>query len=116
MRLIGINTRKIWDDNLPTYSCVQNLTDLHISDCNNLKIVFPSSVARALVKLQSLEIENCKMVEEIFEEEENSVNQEFLLNPLSSEQVMLPNLKELSIEDLENLKSLLCNQMAPNSF
>ncbi|MED6197126.1 hypothetical protein PIB30_053739 [Stylosanthes scabra] len=116
MVLVRINTHKIWDVNLPTYSCVQNLTNLAINDCNNLKILFPSSVARALVRLQRLEIMCCKMVEKIFEEEENPMNQESLLNPLSSEQVILPNLEELKIECLENLRSPWCNQMAPNSF
>ena len=87
MELSGINTCKIWGDNLSAHSCIQNLTILTVDKCGSLTSLFPSSVARALVKLQHLEISFCQNLEEIFVQEENLGNHHSSLNLLSSEQV-----------------------------
>ena len=87
MELFEINTCKIWDDNLPAHSSVQNLTSLIIWSCGSLTSLFPSSVARAMVKLQYLKISSCQTLEEIFVQEENLGNHHSSFNLLSSERV-----------------------------
>lgn len=70
MSSISLNT--IWNDQIATHSCFQKLTRLTIDNCDNLKYMFSSSsVARGFVNLQFLEITRCKMLEEIFYQEES---------------------------------------------
>ncbi|KAG4960658.1 hypothetical protein JHK87_037291 [Glycine soja] len=102
LELRYINTCKIWDDILPVYSCIQNLTSLSVYSCHRLTSLFSSSVTRALVRLERLVIVNCSMLKDIFVQEE--------------EEVGLPNLEELVIKSMCDLKSIWPNQLAPNSF
>ncbi|KAK2368422.1 putative disease resistance protein [Trifolium repens] len=55
LKLSNINSRKLWDDNLPGHSFIQNLTSLTIDECVNIVYAFSSSVARDLVVFPSLE-------------------------------------------------------------
>ncbi|KAG4384351.1 hypothetical protein AAZX31_13G243400 [Glycine max] len=102
LELRYINTCKIWDDILPVDSCIQNLTSLSVYSCHRLTSLFSSSVTRALVRLERLVIVNCSMLKDIFVQEE--------------EEVGLPNLEELVIKSMCDLKSIWPNQLAPNSF
>jgi hypothetical protein len=66
LKLSNINSRKLWDDNLPSHSCIQNLRSLTIDKCGSIAYTFSSSVARELVNLQYLGISNCEKLEWIF--------------------------------------------------
>ncbi|WJX72592.1 hypothetical protein P8452_56456 [Trifolium repens] len=108
LKLSNINSRKLWDDNLPGHSFVQNLTSLTIDKCVSITYAFSSSVARDVVNLKHLWISNCQRLEEIFVSDGKFGN--------VSNSVVFPNLETLEISHMEHLKSLWHNQLAPNSF
>jgi len=66
LKLSKINSRKLWDDNLFSHSCIQNLRSLTIEKCGSIVYAFSSLVASELVNLQYLEISNCEKLERIF--------------------------------------------------
>ena len=66
LKLSSINIDKIWNEQiLELTSCIQNLTSLIVDGCNNLKYLFSSFVVENLVNLQTLEVNNCRMMEQI---------------------------------------------------
>ncbi|XP_045801152.1 probable disease resistance protein At4g27220 [Trifolium pratense] len=116
LKLSNINSRKLWDDNLPGHSCIQNLTSLTIDKCGSIAYAFSSAVARELVNLQYLQISNCQMLEDIFVSDGKLVSLPSSQKPLSNDEVIFPNLETLVISHMEHLKSMWHNQLAPNSF
>ncbi|KAL5758677.1 hypothetical protein ACOSP7_021288 [Xanthoceras sorbifolium] len=91
-----INVEKMWHNQLSsTSSCFQNLTDLTISYCSNLKFIFSSSTLTSFVQLQCLEIHNCKVLEEIIKIDDLGNN------------VELQSLKKLSIEECPEIKAFI---------
>ncbi|XP_045801149.1 probable disease resistance protein At4g27220 isoform X2 [Trifolium pratense] len=108
LKLSNINSWKLWDDNLPGHSFIQNLKSLKIDKCVSIAYAFSSSVARDLLNLKHLGISNCQRLEEIF------LSDGKLGNVFNS--VVFPNLETLEISHMEHLKSLWNNQLAPNSF
>ncbi|KAM6555202.1 hypothetical protein CsatB_015964 [Cannabis sativa] len=120
-------------------SYMQNLTTLELERCDNLKYVFSFSVAQKFVNLQSIRVKDCEAMEDIIrvvdqpgEEETTHHNQmkridlfpklEFLhLHGLSSlqkfssaEKTSFPNLKVLTVQNCNKMKSLLSSAMARN--
>ncbi|WJX56808.1 hypothetical protein P8452_42430 [Trifolium repens] len=89
LKLSNINSRKLWDDNLP--------------------------VAIELVNLHYLGISNCAMMEEIFVSD-RKLGSLPSQKPLSGDEVIFPNLETLEISHMEHLKTVWHNQLAPNSF
>ncbi|KAI4313427.1 hypothetical protein L6164_026411 [Bauhinia variegata] len=87
-----------------------HLLAMHVEGCASLKYLFPEFVAKSLVKLQKLLIEKCSLMEEVIMVEENT-------NPLSKE-VMFPELEEMIIIDMDQLKAIWHWQQAliANSF
>ncbi|KAK9944494.1 hypothetical protein M0R45_010058 [Rubus argutus] len=74
----------------------QNLTELWVSDCHSLRYLLSPSIARGLVRLESLRIWRCEKIEEIVaaaEGEEKEVES------------ILPRLKYLKLWDVLNLGS-----------
>ncbi|XP_058000519.1 probable disease resistance protein At4g27220 isoform X2 [Hevea brasiliensis] len=63
LKLSSVSLEKIWSNQLTQLS--PRLTILEVDGCENLNYVFPSSVVESLAQLKSLEICNCKSVEEI---------------------------------------------------
>ncbi|XP_045802773.1 uncharacterized protein LOC123896433 [Trifolium pratense] len=108
LKLCNIKSRKLWDDNLPGHSFIQNLTSLTIDKCVSIVYTFSSSVARDLLNLKHLGISNCQWLEEIFLSDGK-------LGTVSNS-VVFPNLETLEISHMEHLKSLWHNELAPNSF
>ncbi|CAJ2659434.1 unnamed protein product [Trifolium pratense] len=108
LKLCNIKSRKLWDENLPGHSFIQNLTSLTIDKCVSIAYAFSSSVARDLLNLKHLGISNCQRLEEIF------LSDGKLGTVFNS--VVFPNLETLEISHMEHLKSLWNNQLAPNSF
>ncbi|MCH94382.1 disease resistance protein, partial [Trifolium medium] len=86
LKLSNINSRKLWDDNLPGHSCIQNLTSLTIDKCGSIAYAFSSAVARELVNLQYLQISNCQMLEDIFVSDGKLVSHPSSQKPLSNDE------------------------------
>ncbi|GKV27868.1 hypothetical protein SLEP1_g36988 [Rubroshorea leprosula] len=76
-----------------TSFCVQRLKKLIIQGFDNLEFLFSSCVARGLVMLEQLEIKECTRMREII----------VIENAEEKENLIFPQLKHLSIEDLQNL-------------
>ncbi|KAL6212644.1 hypothetical protein ACLB2K_017862 [Fragaria x ananassa] len=74
----------------------QNLSVLSVDFCNKLRTLIPPSIARGLVKLQSLVINNCWKIEEIVAAVEGEETED---------DIMFPQLRTLSLCSLYNLGS-----------
>ena len=72
------------------------LKTVYIHRCSNLKSVFPTSVAKALMQLEKLEIKDCATVEEIVAKEEGIETTTLFV---------FPRLSFLYLERLPELKS-----------
>ncbi|XP_021287373.1 probable disease resistance protein At4g27220, partial [Herrania umbratica] len=82
---------------------LQNLTHLKVVKCNKLKTLFSLLHARNLLQLSHLLVQECKDLEQIVAGDQisSSSSSSSRLKP-----VYFPNLKEISIEICNNLKSL----------
>jgi hypothetical protein len=89
LKLSNINSRKLWDDNLPGHSSIQNLTSLTIDKCSGIAYAFSSAVARKLVNLLHLQISNCQMLEDIFVSDGKLVSYPSSQNSLSNDEVII---------------------------
>ncbi|KEH38454.1 disease resistance protein (CC-NBS-LRR class) family protein [Medicago truncatula] len=116
LKLSNINSRKLWDDNLPGHSCIRNIKSLTIDKCGGIACAFSSSVAKELVNLEYLEISNCQMLEGIFISDGKLGSLSSSQISFSDDEVIFPNLETLVISHMEHLKSVWDNQLAPNSF
>nr|POE92916.1 disease resistance protein [Quercus suber] len=72
------------------------LNTVKIHSCSSLKSVFPTSVAKALMQLERLEIKDCAMVEEIIAKEEGIETATLFV---------FPRLFSLTLERLPELKT-----------
>ncbi|RHN74728.1 putative P-loop containing nucleoside triphosphate hydrolase, leucine-rich repeat domain, L [Medicago truncatula] len=116
LKLSNINSRKLWDDNLPGHFCIQNMRSLTIDKCDGIAYAFSSSVARELVNLKYLEFSNCQMLEDIFVSDGKLGNLPSSQKQFSDDEVIFPNLEALEISHMKHLKSIWHNKLAPNSF
>ncbi|KAB2612316.1 disease resistance protein [Pyrus ussuriensis x Pyrus communis] len=71
-----------------------NLTTLNVHQCDSLRFLFSSSMAKCLGQLKNLKISNCQIMEEIVRNEENIDDMFDKLNRL--ELHLLPNLARFS--------------------
>ncbi|KAL5825601.1 hypothetical protein ACOSQ3_021664 [Xanthoceras sorbifolium] len=90
-----INFEMMCHNQLSSMFCFQNLKDLFISNCCNLKFLFSSSTLTSFVQLQCLMIRNCKAMEEIIRIDDLGNNIELLY------------LKKLSIEECPEMKAII---------
>ena len=95
----------LWAGQLPsTSNHMQNLSGLDVEKCNELEYLSSVDVAKSLVKLQWVNIRECRSLEVIIlvtmkqsgEEDGTSL----------SEKLLLPQLRSLELTDLPNLKTL----------
>ncbi|KAL5809789.1 hypothetical protein ACOSQ3_030480 [Xanthoceras sorbifolium] len=77
--------------------CLQQLTELTFDGCDNLKYLFPSSMAESLVHLEILKISNCKFMEGVIISQEERKSSS-----------VLPKLNQLKLKDLSEL-TRFCN-------
>lgn len=82
-----------------------NLKKLRISDCNSLRHMFPSSIARYLMHLEKLEVFSCKMMTKIIGEGEQEITEQDVSNV-----IVFPELTELRLTGLPNLTIFGCYQ------
>ncbi|XVF78697.1 hypothetical protein PTKIN_Ptkin14bG0156400 [Pterospermum kingtungense] len=80
--------------------CFPNLTSIEIFSCENMKSLFPVSVAHGLPKLKTLTISEVSKLENVFEQrEEADVSDD------KEKVIHLPQLETVYLEDLPKLKS-----------
>jgi len=97
----------------PRHVSLQSLADLSLKFLDKLTFIFTPSLAQSLPQLQTLEIRNCDELKYIIREEDGereiipeSPGQDDQASPVNVEKEMvLPNLKKLS---LEQLSSIVC--------
>ncbi|KAH9754158.1 Importin subunit alpha-2 [Citrus sinensis] len=90
---------------VPSSTSFQNLTNLVVSRCNNLKIVITSSVAKTLVRLRYMEIASCDKIKEIVLGDDVVAQDEV---------ITFRELKELKLLLLESLTSFCSGNCAFN--
>ncbi|KAL8245638.1 hypothetical protein R6Q59_006854 [Mikania micrantha] len=78
---------------LPTWS-FHNLIDLYMEDDEKVKCIIPSNELHQLQKLETIEVCDCKVIEEVFE----GTNSE------SQIVVEIPNLRQMELTSLKSLK------------
>ena len=82
------NVRTVWDNQDPVGSS-SKLKDLYLKGCENLLIVFPSNFLEGIQSLQTLNIEDCCSLKEIFEMGE--------INRAESDGIAVPPLRNVFI-------------------
>ncbi|TXG56824.1 hypothetical protein EZV62_018137 [Acer yangbiense] len=125
LQLSAINFEKMWHNQLPLKSSsFQNLTDLMIQNCCNMKYLFSSSTLGSFLQLQNLNIHNCTVLEEIIRIDDLGIHVELpSLKELSikgcpemkafifSDKVAFPSLEEIQIQYMDNLEMIWNNQL-----
>jgi len=89
---------RIWKHNIAEFVSFQNLTEIEVFDCPNLRSLFSHSMARILVQLQRIIVQNCEMMEEIITMEGESIKGG------NKVKILFPKLEELTLEFLPKLK------------
>ncbi|KAL5853780.1 hypothetical protein ACOSQ3_008898 [Xanthoceras sorbifolium] len=135
----GIPVEKIWHNLLPMMSsCVQNLTELIIADCDNLKELFSSSTVIkeesrkeerrdtiSFPKLNYLELKNLGKLTRLwsgYSIEFPSLKTFMIWNCpeletfIFDDKVRVPNLERMKIYCINNLKMIWHNQLDGDSF
>ena len=83
-----------WSTRSPKILAFQNLKSLKVFRCNRLKFVFPVWLPESLVKLESIYVNDCSMMEEIVAKDGGEANK-----------IVFPEVKALHLEKLSYLKS-----------
>ncbi|KAH9754145.1 Importin subunit alpha-2 [Citrus sinensis] len=98
LELYSINVGRIWQNQVTAMSCgIKNLTHLILHGCMNLRCIFSSSTVSSFVRLQSIEIVRCPVLEELIVVD----NQEEMTNNI----VTFPQLQYLKMSGLEKFTS-----------
>ncbi|KAL4379879.1 hypothetical protein GQ457_02G040130 [Hibiscus cannabinus] len=106
------NLERLWADQLVEHS-FSKLTSVELRSCPKLVNVFPLSMLTRLQRLESLEIWNCELIEEIISEGGGSNSSSGMpsLSPQFIQSFDFPNLTSLSLRKIPNLKSIHHNKM-----
>ncbi|KAF3447911.1 hypothetical protein FNV43_RR08618 [Rhamnella rubrinervis] len=78
----------------------RNLVQLEVLECHGLKHLFTCSVAKSLVKLQSISVENCKRMIEIVA----SIDDKEDIDDAAENEIAFCRLKELKLSQLPKLR------------
>ncbi|AES81099.2 NB-ARC domain disease resistance protein [Medicago truncatula] len=87
----------IWKHNITSF---QNLAKINVSDCPNLRSLLSHSMARSLVQLQKIVVEDCEMMEDIITMEGESIKGG------NKVKTLFPKLELLTLESLPKLKCI----------
>ncbi|KAJ1392580.1 P-loop containing nucleoside triphosphate hydrolase [Sesbania bispinosa] len=105
MVLSSIQIGKIWSDSLN--SGFQNLIQLDVNDCCNLKYLISFSMAKSLENLQSLFVSECEQMIHIFSPGKSSHVEEGSI---------FPKLKNIKLSSMKRLSKIWNYELLPNSF
>ena len=75
----------------------QKLTSIEVSKCHHLRYLFPTSIAKLLVELQSIEIEECDAIENIVQRDGEEE---------ATDIILFPRVSSLKLQELPNIMSL----------
>jgi hypothetical protein len=89
---------RMWNHNNIEVVSFKNLTKLKVFDCHNLKSLLSYSMARSLVQLQTIQVSNCEMMEEIITKGEKYIEGD------NKVKTILPKLEELELGFLPKLE------------
>ncbi|KAK1583262.1 hypothetical protein Q3G72_022297 [Acer saccharum] len=89
-----------------------NLTKLSVDSCNRLRHMFSPSLARNLLQLEELIIENCGELEQIFNEDDAAECNQTLSKDHLRWPLLFPNLSSIGIWRCDKLKSMFPVSMA----
>ncbi|XP_056165944.1 uncharacterized protein LOC115680959 [Syzygium oleosum] len=92
--------RYIWNKNPRIALCFQNLRVLKVQNCENLRFLFSSSMAKALQQIKEIKIASCKLLEDIIDVQEEEPEEAASIDTLE-----FPLLTSLSLEELPNLRT-----------
>ncbi|KAI4353332.1 hypothetical protein L6164_002291 [Bauhinia variegata] len=82
-------------DSLPSSISVKNLTFLLVADCKELVYLLTKSIAKSLLQLKSIYIENCESMVDVVKNDEEA----------AEEIITFKNLEDLTLTSLSSLKS-----------
>ncbi|KAL2335897.1 hypothetical protein Fmac_010343 [Flemingia macrophylla] len=85
--------RHVWGKNSQEVLIFRNLEEVIVSDCKNLQILFPASLAKKLEKLEKLEIRSCHKLQAIVQKGEGTTE-------VVTEKFVFPRLEVLDLHDL----------------
>ena len=73
------NLRYVWKNVPQEIQGFQNLTSINILDCHKLRYLFPPTVAKLLMELQSIDIWWCDMIENIVQRDGEEEAEDIIL-------------------------------------
>ncbi|KAH9657273.1 nb-arc domain-containing protein [Citrus sinensis] len=94
----------IWKAPTQHVISLQSLTELSVSECNNLTYIFTLSLARSLVQLKSLKVSYCERLEYVVEAKLDHNEREISAGD-GNTILALPSLRKLRFKDLPELIS-----------
>ncbi|GLT95663.1 hypothetical protein SLE2022_133310 [Rubroshorea leprosula] len=109
--LYSIKIQQIWHCELTSVpSFAQNLRELVVTDCDNLRYLFTSSMVKVFTQLEKLEIYGCKAMEVVIlmeglEEEEEERMCQTTLEQTEATKLVFPQVKCLKLGRLQKFKS-----------
>ncbi|KAM4110287.1 hypothetical protein ACB094_03G183600 [Castanea mollissima] len=120
--------KHVWTMDPEAILTFQNLRQVKVSKCETLKSLFPVSVAKSLEQLESLDIDNCGLMEEIVALEEELETTKFVFPRITSLSLQLlpelkcfyrgkhtsewPSLKSLTIHKCDKVKIGASNELS----
>ena len=91
------NLEHVWDSDPQEVIGLQTLQEVYVHGCDSLERLFPASVAKSLVKLEKLEVQQCGRLVEIVAKDDSAAEgapKEFVLPCMTSIKLwFLPELK-----------------------
>lgn len=89
------NLKHVWNKDPMGLVLFDNLSSVVVLDCPNLKAIFPATIAKNLLQLETLDVESCGGVEEIVAQDQGTE---------ASIEFLFPCLKFLILRELNELK------------
>lgn len=78
LKLHALESGKIWQDQLPSsFYGVKNLTSLSLEGCASVKYLMTITVAKSLVNLERLELNDCKLMKAIIISEDQDLDNNY---------------------------------------